>query len=91
MILVGAGSPCQDLSSLKGGRGLDGDKSSLFFEVPRVIELLQDEFGDRTAWAAKNVFSMTAENRKRFSAVLKCQPILVDAKEFGDLRCPRLF
>ena len=68
-----------------------GTSPVCFFEVPRVIDLLQDEFGNRMAWFVENVFSMTAENRKRFSTTLKCQPILVDAKEFGDKRRPRLF
>jgi site-specific DNA-cytosine methylase len=44
-VLVGAGSPCQDLSGLRaGGLGLEGENSKLFFEVPRIIELLRSCF-----------------------------------------------
>ena len=61
-VIVGGGSPCQDLSSLKSGRkGLAGSKSALFFEVPRIIGLLREEFDGRIHWMAENVFSMTGK------------------------------
>lgn len=45
LVLVAAGSPCQDLSQLNACRqGLAGKKSSLFYEVPRVIRLLKQLF-----------------------------------------------
>ena len=50
-VLVAAGSPCQDLSSLNfGGKGLNGSKSALFFEMPRVLELLNAELDNRVQW-----------------------------------------
>lgn len=36
MVILGAGSPCQDLSSLKRSKGLDGEKSS-FLQSPSVV------------------------------------------------------
>ena len=92
LILCGAGSPCQDLSSLRaGGQGLLGEKSKLFFEVPRVIQLLKDHFNVPVESFVENVASMTPENMMMFSDVLKCEPVLVDAKYFTHCRRPRLF
>ena len=36
--LIVAGSPCQDLSFAGKGKGLDGDRSGLFFEAIRIIK-----------------------------------------------------
>jgi site-specific DNA-cytosine methylase len=35
---IGSGSPCQDLSSIGKGAGLNGDKSSLFFTFVEILE-----------------------------------------------------
>ena len=44
-LLLVAGSPCQDLSSLNADRaGLSGSRSSLFFEIVRVRALLRQEW-----------------------------------------------
>ena len=42
-------------------------------------------------WFVENVFSMSAANRRAFSATLNCEALLLDAKEFGDMRRPRLY
>ena len=90
-VLVGAGSPCQDLSSLLYDRqGLEGSRSKLFFEVPRIIELLRSFFL-AVHFFVENVFSMTDESRATFSAVLGLKPYLVDAVNFTYCRRPRLF
>ena len=36
--LIVAGSPCQDLSFAGKGKGLDGERSGLFFEAIRIIK-----------------------------------------------------
>ena len=44
-VLIAGGSPCQDLSSLNAaGEGLQGSRSSLFFEIPRIFELFSRHF-----------------------------------------------
>lgn len=92
MVIMGAGSPCQDLSGLKAGRkGLQGEKSRLFFEVPRVISLVKQEFKVRTYSFVENVASMSNESIQEFSAELKCKPVMIDAKYFTHCRRPRLF
>eukprot|EP00973_Karenia_brevis_P047951 6654572-Karenia_brevis.AAC.1 len=45
LIIVAAGSPCQDLSGLNSaGEGLQGSRSGLFFLVVRVMELIRQIF-----------------------------------------------
>ena len=91
-VLVGAGSPCQDLSALRAGRkGLEGDKSSLFFEVPRIIKLLKDAFSVPVEFFVENVASMPDADVVTFSEVLETRPVHIDAKYFTHCRRPRLF
>ena len=92
VVLVGAGSPCQDLSSLLAGRkGLAGDRSKLFFEIPRIIKLLTTEFAVPVHFFVENVFGMDQTNRREFSRALGCKPLLIDAKWFSWCRRPRLW
>ena len=45
VVISGAGSPCQDLSSLKvDGEGLDGSKSNLFFTALKVHSFIELAF-----------------------------------------------
>ena len=92
LILVGAGSPCQDLSSLLcDGQGLQGKRSRLFYKIPRILELLRKVFTQPVHFFVENVFSMTPTNRRAFSVALGCQPWLLDAKYVTWCRRPRLF
>lgn len=92
LVLVAGGSPCQDLSVLlAGGKGLQGDRSGLFFEIPRIVKLLRSRFTCPVELLVENVFSMTPANRQEFSRVLQCKPYLVDARFFSWCRRPRLF
>ena len=54
-IHVWAGFPCTDLTALKSGReGLAGSQSKLFYEVPRVLEVLRSAAGElRSNWWAR--------------------------------------
>lgn len=92
LVIMGAGSPCQDLSGLKaGGQGLRGEKSKLFFEVPRVYKLVKEQFRTKVFSFVENVASMSEESVKEFSRELECVPVLIDAKYFTHCRRPRLF
>ena len=92
LVLIGAGSPCQDLSALlAGGLGLEGPRSKLFFEIPRVVDLFKTHFNCPVHYFVENVFSMTPENRQKFSEVLGITPVLCDAVHFSWCRRPRLF
>lgn len=92
VVLLTAGSPCQDLSALlAGGLGLDGPRSKLFFHIPRILKLLQQHFVCPVHSFVENVFSMTQENRERFSEALGCKPTMIDASYFSWCHRPRLF
>ena len=56
-LLVG-GSPCQNLSSRGNKKGLNGEKSSLFFEYIRVLKETQPIY-----FLLENVGSMSGENK----------------------------
>ena len=92
LVLVGGGSPCQDLSALLANRqGLQGARSKLFFEMPRIFKGLRKAFNCPVHSFVENVFSMTKDNRDQFSATLEVEPILVDCTAFSQCRRPRLF
>eukprot|EP00435_Cladocopium_sp_Y103_P060424 s868_g22.t1 len=92
LVIIGAGSPCQDLSSLNATRtGLAGQKSKLFYEVPRVIGLVKEEFQVPVESFVENVASMTPENVREFSKVLQAEAVLLDARHFCHCRRPRFF
>eukprot|EP00435_Cladocopium_sp_Y103_P073675 s72_g44.t1 len=61
--LISAGSPCQDLTILLAGRkGLEGSRSRLFFEIPRIYQICQQVLGSKVVFMVENVYSMTAES-----------------------------
>ena len=80
-VLWAAGSPCQNLSSLRGSDrlGLDGNKSVLFWEVPRVLRLLKTTFA-KVFGFLENVSSMSDYDFHVMSAAMgPCIPFECDA------------
>jgi DNA (cytosine-5)-methyltransferase 3A len=64
-LLIG-GSPCQDLSVAKrNGKGLDGNKSGLFFEYLRILNKVKPKY-----FILENVASMKAIDRDKISKYL---------------------
>lgn len=63
-LLIG-GSPCQNLSSRGNKKGLEGKKSSLFFEYVKVLKSTQP-----TYFLLENVGSMSSKNRDRITEEL---------------------
>ena len=91
-VIITAGSPCQDLSTLNVvGQGLEGERSKLFQKVPDLIEAAERVFVKCVTWFVENVFSMGLEARAQFSSALQVIPLLLDAKDFTRVRRPRLF
>lgn len=73
-LLIG-GSPCQDLSIAKKGRkGLDGDRSGLFWEYVRVLKEVKPKW-----FILENVASMPKEARQVITETLGVEPIMIDA------------
>jgi len=73
--LLVAGSPCQDLSIAKKERkGLEGDKSSLFFEFVRIKNEIKPKY-----FLLENVASMRKEDKDIISGIMGCEPIMFNA------------
>ena len=73
-LLIG-GSPCQDLSIAKKERkGLEGDRSSLFFEYVRIKNEMKPKY-----FILENVASMRKEDRDIISGIMGCEPVMFNA------------
>ena len=91
-LLVG-GSPCQDLSALRrmskkdpSTLGLNGKKSSLFFEYVRILRENQPRH-----FILENVASMSKESRDEISRILGVQPVLLNSNTCSAQNRKRLF
>jgi len=73
-LLIG-GSPCQDLSIIKKERkGLEGDKSSLFYEYVRIKNEINPKY-----FILENVASMKKEDKDIISGIMGCEPVMFNA------------
>ena len=85
-LLIG-GSPCQDLSIAKKERkGLDGDRSGLFWEYVRI----KDECKP-TYFILENVASMPKKDRDLITMTMGVQPVLFNASLVSAQCRKRLF
>jgi DNA (cytosine-5)-methyltransferase 3A len=81
------GSPCQDLSIAKKDRkGLDGERSGLFWEWVRIWKESKPKY-----FILENVASMPAKDRDIISAELGVQPIMINASLVSAQNRKRLF
>lgn len=72
-LLIG-GSPCQDFSQAnKERKGLQGQKSSLFFEYVRLLKECQPKY-----FLLENVY-MTPDNYRIISDLMGCEPIRINS------------
>ena len=77
-LLIG-GSPCQDLSiavvMVKDKReGLDGQKSSLFYEYVRILKQLKPKY-----FLLENVANMSKQDKQLISSILGVEPIEINS------------
>jgi DNA-cytosine methyltransferase len=86
-LLIG-GSPCQDLSISKSKtrKGLDGNKSSLFYEYLRILKEVKPKW-----FILENVASMSDESKDIISKQLDVKPIELNAKDFSAQNRARYF
>lgn len=84
-LLIG-GSPCQDLCGMGSRKGLEGEKSSLFFEFARALEEIKPQW-----FLLENNASMTQENKDRISEILGCRPVLINSADFSAQNRKRLY
>lgn len=84
-LLIG-GSPCQDFSSLKkGGLGLDGEKSKLFYTYLECLERYKPKY-----FLLENV-NMDKDSKDKISELLGVQPILINSSLVSYQKRSRLY
>lgn len=85
-LLIG-GSPCQDLSIAKKDRkGLDGERSGLFFKYVEALRVLKPKY-----FLLENVASMKEEERNKISEILGVEPILINSALVSAQQRKRLY
>ena len=85
-LLIG-GSPCQDLSIAKKDRkGLDGNRSGLFWEYIRIRELVKPKW-----FILENVASMPQKDKDIITEAMGVQPVMFNASLVSAQTRKRLF
>ncbi len=85
-LLIG-GSPCQDLSIAKKNRkGLDGERSGLFWEYVRLLKEVKPKY-----FILENVASMSKESKQMITDVMGVEPIMINASLVSAQNRKRLF
>ena len=85
-LLVG-GSPCQDLSiAQKNRKGLDGERSGLFWEYVRILKEAKPRW-----FILENVASMPKEAKEIITKELGVEPIMINAALVSAQNRKRLF
>lgn len=85
-LLIG-GSPCQDLSIAKKDRkGLDGERSGLFWEYVRILKEVKPKY-----FILENVASMPKEAKVIITEALGVEPIMINASLVSAQNRKRLF
>lgn len=85
--LLMGGSPCQDLSRIKSkdGKGLQGEKSKLFFTFLEALE-----YYNSTYFLLENVV-MSKDDEDLISSLLGVQPTKIDSGDFSAQSRERLY
>lgn len=89
--IITFGSPCQNLSIAGNRTGLDGEKSSLFFEAVRVIKEMRDSTNGRYPAIAvwENVYGAFSSNKGAdFRVVLETLRYLTESDSIPGLPLP---
>ena len=85
-ILVG-GSPCTDLSiAMKGRKGLEGERSKLFYEYVRIWRECKPKW-----FILENVASMSEKDKNIITDILGVQPVMINAALVSAQSRKRLF
>jgi DNA-cytosine methyltransferase len=85
-LLIG-GSPCQDLSIAKKNRkGLDGERSGLFWEYVRILKEAKPKW-----FILENVASMSKESKQTITEALGVEPVMINASLVSAQSRKRLF
>jgi len=86
-VLMLAGWPCQDLSQARGGAGLAGPRSGLFYEVERIIRECKDKsIQGQVRFLTENGPIRFNDKHKKVVEEINGAwgvPVIVDAARFG--------
>ena len=84
-LLIG-GSPCQDFSLLKAqGKGLEGDKSKLFYEYLRVLKEIKPKY-----FLLENV-RMKKDSEQQFNEYLGIEGLHINSELVSYQKRPRIY
>lgn len=85
-LLIG-GSPCQDLSiANQKGEGLSGERSGLFWEYVRALEVIKPKY-----FLLENVASMKKVYRDKITEILGVEPIMINSALVSAQQRKRLY
>lgn len=85
--LMYGGSPCQDLSGLKSkGRGLEGEKSKLFFEFIRLLKEIKPKY-----FLLENVVPRKKEWKEEIDKLLGVEGVYINSDLFVPQNRPRIY
>ena len=84
-LLIG-GSPCQNMSTLGNRTGLEGEKSSLFFEFARALKESSPRF-----FMLENNSNMPKKDKDIITEILGVAPIEINSNVFAPQNRPRLY
>ena len=76
---IGSGSPCQDLSSMGSGAGLNGNKSSLFFVFVDILNHVK-KLNPNVKFLQENVGSASKYDIGVMSRMLGVYPVRINSK-----------
>lgn len=84
-LLIG-GSPCQDLSCLKSGLGLDGEKSRLFYKWLEAKEVLKPKY-----FLLENVVPRKVEWKQEIDRLTGVEGVYINSDLFTQQNRPRIY
>ena len=76
LVLIGAGSPCQDLM------GVENSRSKLFYEIPQVVKLFRETFHSPVHFFVENMLNMSPDNRRNTPRFWHASPCSLTARTF---------
>lgn len=84
-LLIG-GSPCQDLCGMGSRKGLNGDKSKLFFKFVEAMKQVCPKY-----FLFENNYSMSKENKNIITQYMGCEAIMINSADFSAQNRKRLY
>ena len=72
--LIMGGSPCQDLSIAGERKGLQGERSGLFYKFVEAIEVIKPKY-----YLLENNYGMPQEAYEEMSRLMGCYPIMINS------------